>query len=115
MKPNAETEPAPLEYLRIVAEAATILENEPDSPGALRRRDDMVLTALRHHPPREVAEAARISAEEMFELVAASLPQPRRRPRPERRREQNQALAGSITSVRRMLFPEGSRKPESMP
>ena len=80
MKPEAEIKPAPLEYLRIAAESALILDREPDSAGARRRRDESVLRALQHHPPREVAEAARITAEQLFEIVAASLPQPRRRP-----------------------------------
>jgi hypothetical protein len=105
--------PAPLEHLRIAAETAAYLEVAPDSAAARRRREESVLRALRHHPPRQVAEAARISAEQLFEIVAASAPEPRRRVRAERRRPQ--AFAGSFTSVRRMLFPDGSRKPESMP
>ena len=105
--------PLPLEHLRVVSETATYLEVAPKSAAARRRRDESVLRALRHHPPREVAETARISAEQLFEIVAASVPEPpRRRARPARPR---QAVAGSFTSVRRMLFPEGSRKPESMP
>jgi hypothetical protein len=105
--------PAPLEHLRIVSETASYLEVAPESAAARRRRDESVLRALRHQPPREVAEAARISAEQLFEIVAASVPEPRR-VQPARRRR-SQAFAGSFTSVRRMLFPEGSRKPESMP
>jgi hypothetical protein len=106
--------PAPLEHLRILSETAAYLEVAPKSAAARRRRDESVLRALRQHPPREVAEAARISAEQLFEIVAASVPEPsRRHVRPARR--PRQAFAGSFTSVRRMLFPEGSRKPESIP
>lgn len=107
-------DPAPLEHLRIVSETAGYLEVTPESAAGRRRRDESVLRALRHHPPREVAEAARISAEQLFEIVAASVPEPAgRRTTSSRRRPQ--AFAGSFTSVRRMLFPEGSRKPESIP
>lgn len=105
--------PAPLEHLRIVSETAAYLEVAPGSADALRRRDESVLRALRHHPPQEVADAAGISAGQLFEIAAAAVPEARRRDAPARRRPQ--ALAGSFTSVRRMLFPEGSRNPESMP
>ncbi len=106
--------PATLEHLRILAETAAYLEVAPESAAARRRRDEAVLRALGQHPPREVAEAARISAEQLFEIVAASVPEPPRRARRERGRLPH-AFAGSITSVRRTLFPEESRKPESMP
>jgi hypothetical protein len=107
--------PAPLEHLRIVSETATYLEVAPKSAAARRRRDESVLRALRDHPPRAVAEAARISAAQLFEIVAASVPEPSRRPVGAAGHRRPQAFAGSFTSVRRMLFPEGSRKPESMP
>ena len=65
--------PTPLEHLRIVSETATYLEVAPESAAARRRRDESVLRALRRHPPREVAEAARISAEQLFEIVAGRI------------------------------------------
>jgi hypothetical protein len=106
-------EPATLEHLRILDETTAYLEVAPESASARRRRDEAVLRALRHHPPREVAESARVSAEQLFEIVAASVPEPPRRPR--RERGWAQSFAGSMTSVRRTLFPEGSREPESTP
>ena len=58
-----------LDTLRIAAESAAILAQAPESAAARRRRDENVLWALRSHSAEAVAAAARISLDELAEIV----------------------------------------------
>jgi hypothetical protein len=62
--------PMPIENLRILSETAGFLRSDPESEFQRARRDEWLLTALRHHPADEVARAAGISAEELAEMIA---------------------------------------------
>jgi hypothetical protein len=63
----------PLEHLRIVREAAACQRGRPDSPSAVRRRDDAILFAARHHSLEEVAEAAELPPEEVDSMLSIVL------------------------------------------
>lgn len=55
----------PLEQLRIVREAAAAQRARPDNRPALRRRDEAIRFAARHHSLEEVAAAAEMAPEEV--------------------------------------------------
>lgn len=63
----------PLEHLRIVREAAASQRGRPDSPSAVRRRDDAILFAARHHSLEQIAEAAEMPPQEVDAVLSTVL------------------------------------------
>jgi len=63
----------PLEHLRIVREAAASQRSRPDSPSAVRRRDDAILFAARHHSLEQVAEAAELPPEAVDAVLSTAI------------------------------------------
>jgi hypothetical protein len=61
-----------LEQLRIVREAAAAQRALPDNPPALRRRDDSIRFAARHHSLEEVAEAAKLPPEQVDVVLSVA-------------------------------------------